>query len=243
MSPLRAGSPARRAPWRPSSASAATSTREPISYAAALVLYELVAGRGPFDELRGNDHALRFAHVRRRPPPPSAVAPQPIPRAVDAAILRGIAKRPEDRFQSAREMADTLLSLRGERRRRRAPPPRPGYLGEVALLEAPSLGPVLGGRDVAAGTCHDTLESARAPAEPTPAAVDPPPAAAPPPATTPPPPEDAVTETALPPPPHRTDTFARVAGLVVALAAVAALAAAMHHRATRPTAAPAALCP
>ena len=94
-------------------------------YAAGRVLSERVAGRGPFDELRGHEHALRFAHCGRTPPPPSGWAPQPIPPAVDAAVLRAIAKRPEDRFQSAREMADVLSILRGERRRRRgtsAPP-------------------------------------------------------------------------------------------------------------------------
>jgi len=96
-------------------------------YATGLVLYELVAGRGPFDELCGNDHALRFAHCMRAAPPPSHLAPQPIPRGIDAAILRAIAKSPDERFQTAAEMADALLRLRGERRRRRAPPPRPSF--------------------------------------------------------------------------------------------------------------------
>ncbi len=41
-------------------------------YAMGLVLYELVAGRGPFDELRGRGDALRFAHCEREPPPPRA---------------------------------------------------------------------------------------------------------------------------------------------------------------------------
>jgi serine/threonine protein kinase len=87
-------------------------------YAMGLVLYELCAGRGPFDELRGNDHALRFAHCARRPPPPSAFSPRPLPPGLDALIVRALAKAPADRFQSAAEMAAALRAL-GEPRRRR----------------------------------------------------------------------------------------------------------------------------
>jgi serine/threonine protein kinase len=80
-------------------------------YAAGLALYELCVGRGPFDDLRDQPQALRFAHCARRPPPPSAIAPQPIPAAVEAAILRALAKSPDDRFQSAEEMAAALRRL------------------------------------------------------------------------------------------------------------------------------------
>lgn len=80
-------------------------------YAAGLALYELCAGRGPFDDLRDHPEALRFAHCERRPRPPSALARQPIPTAVEAAILRALAKSPAHRFQSARQMAAALRSL------------------------------------------------------------------------------------------------------------------------------------
>ena len=80
-------------------------------YAAGLVLYELVAGRGPYDDLLGNDHALRYAHCTRRPAPPSAISPRPVPPALDALVLRALAKSPADRFQSAAEMAAALRGL------------------------------------------------------------------------------------------------------------------------------------
>jgi eukaryotic-like serine/threonine-protein kinase len=80
-------------------------------YAAGLSLYELVAGRGPFDEVQGNDHAMRFAHCERPPPRPSLVSPQAIPQAVEGVILRALAKRPDARFASAGEMAEALRSL------------------------------------------------------------------------------------------------------------------------------------
>jgi serine/threonine protein kinase len=99
-------------------------------YAAGLALYELVAGRGPFDELRTNARAMRLAHCERSPLPPSRLAAQPIPHAVDEAILRSLAKRPADRFQSAGEMADVLRSLTGGRRS------GPSRRGEGLLLPA-----------------------------------------------------------------------------------------------------------
>ncbi len=90
-------------------------------YAVGLVLYELCVGRGPFDELRGNDHGLRFAHWQRRPMAPSALAPRPLPPGMDALILRALAKSPVDRFQTAAEMAAALRALfQGEGEDRRA---------------------------------------------------------------------------------------------------------------------------
>ncbi|WP_437305275.1 serine/threonine-protein kinase [Sorangium sp. So ce388] len=80
-------------------------------YAMGLVLYELVAGRGPFDELRGRRDALRLAHCEREPPPPSRLAPQPIPAALERLILRAIAKAPEHRFQTAADMEAAVRRL------------------------------------------------------------------------------------------------------------------------------------
>lgn len=77
-------------------------------YAAGLVLYELVTGRGPFDESNRNVHALSLAHRHRTPPAPSRRAPQPIPPAIERVILRALEKRPAARFASASEMATAL---------------------------------------------------------------------------------------------------------------------------------------
>ena len=91
-------------------AQAAVDARADV-YAAGLALYELIAGRGPFDELRGLPLALQFAHCERAPPPPSRLARRPIAVGVEAAILRALAKSPADRFQSADEMASVLRAL------------------------------------------------------------------------------------------------------------------------------------
>jgi serine/threonine protein kinase len=90
-------------------------------YAAGLVLFELCTGSGPFDELAGQPEALRHAHLHRAPPRPSRLAPAPLDPGVEAIILRALAKSPEDRFQSAGEMAQ---ALRAWVQAAEAPPPR-----------------------------------------------------------------------------------------------------------------------
>ncbi|HTN91996.1 MAG TPA: serine/threonine-protein kinase, partial [Sorangium sp.] len=76
-------------------------------YAAGLLLYTLVVGQGPFAHL---DDALEVlqAHVREAPCPPSMRAAQAIPPALDGAVLKALAKRPEERFQSAEAFAEEL---------------------------------------------------------------------------------------------------------------------------------------
>jgi serine/threonine-protein kinase len=79
-------------------------------YSVGLLLYTLVAGRGPFADLRDAVTLLR-AHVQEHPAPPSRYAPQPLPSMVDTAILRALEKRPEDRFQSAMEFSVELRCI------------------------------------------------------------------------------------------------------------------------------------
>ncbi|MFO0547805.1 MAG: serine/threonine-protein kinase [Polyangiaceae bacterium] len=76
-------------------------------YAVGLVLYELAAGVGPFDDACTVE-AQRYAHEYRTPEPPSRLAPQLIPAAIDRVILRALAKRPQARFESALDMLTAL---------------------------------------------------------------------------------------------------------------------------------------
>lgn len=78
-------------------------------YAAGLVLFELTTGRGPFDHLGASQSARRAAHCAAAPPTPSSVAPQHIPKAIEAVILRSLSKRRDDRYSSARAMARALF--------------------------------------------------------------------------------------------------------------------------------------
>jgi serine/threonine protein kinase len=76
-------------------------------YGAALVLYTMLAGRGPFDHVRGAEH-LREAHVRERPEPPSHFARDPVPAELDALVLRALEKDPAARFATATELRTRL---------------------------------------------------------------------------------------------------------------------------------------
>lgn len=80
-------------------------------YALGVVLYELLTGRGPFDDVSGLE-ALRFAHCHRPPVPPSRIGSQFIPPEIDAFVLRALAKSPRDRFFSAETMAAEINALR-----------------------------------------------------------------------------------------------------------------------------------
>jgi len=74
-------------------------------YSLGCVLYELLTGRKPFDT--GEPMALMYAHLRTTPEPPSRVRPD-IPPALDALVLRMLAKKPADRPRDAGEVVRLL---------------------------------------------------------------------------------------------------------------------------------------
>lgn len=76
-------------------------------YAAALVLYVMLAGRGPFDHFE-SDSLVLSAHAVEDPLPPSAHALQPLPVELDEIVMRALSKDPNARFQSAAEFGAVL---------------------------------------------------------------------------------------------------------------------------------------
>ena len=81
-------------------------------YSVGVVLYRMLAGRAPFV----SDSALGVAlqHVTDEPPPPSRYAQ--VHPGLEAICLRALAKRPADRFQTAREMRRALKGALDEAR-------------------------------------------------------------------------------------------------------------------------------
>ncbi len=75
-------------------------------YSLGVVLYEMVTGRAPFE---GNTPQVLHAHVYEPPLPPSSLAE--VSPAMEAIILRALAKDPADRFQTGADMAAALASL------------------------------------------------------------------------------------------------------------------------------------
>ena len=133
-------------------------------YAFGGVLYEALTGRKPY--VRDTDIAVMFAHMTEPPPKVSAARPE-LPAELDAVIARAMAKAPEERFASCREMIEAARAALGgpisvggpgsapvgEVARAAAAPPRSNLpvpetplVGRDEELEAVSV--LLGGRSV-----------------------------------------------------------------------------------------------
>ena len=78
-------------------------------FSVGAVLYEAIAGRPPFSGSGTVEIAAKVIHVN--PQPPSAYNPRVSPE-LDRISLKALAKRPEERFQSASEFISDLNSLR-----------------------------------------------------------------------------------------------------------------------------------
>jgi serine/threonine-protein kinase len=70
-------------------------------YAAGVVIYELLAGRRPF---QGDTAEVMRQAVQVMPQAPSELNPE-LPSAADDVVLKALAKRPAERWQSAHEFA------------------------------------------------------------------------------------------------------------------------------------------
>lgn len=74
-------------------------------YGASVVLWETLAGRVLFDA--DTESALVHKVLREPVPTPSSVSPG-VPRAVDEIVMKGLARDPNDRFDTALDMALAL---------------------------------------------------------------------------------------------------------------------------------------
>jgi serine/threonine-protein kinase len=88
-------------------------------YSLAVAAYELLVGERPFSA----EHyaAMARQHVEEEPPPASVRNPA-LPRAVDAVLARGLAKRPQQRWPTAQAFAEAIKQALGEASGRATPP-------------------------------------------------------------------------------------------------------------------------
>ena len=79
-------------------------------YSLGILLYEMLTGRVPFSS--DSEFDLMKMQIDEAPPPPRVFSAQ-IPQAVEQAIMKSLAKRPEARFQSAGDFRNALMTAGG----------------------------------------------------------------------------------------------------------------------------------
>jgi serine/threonine-protein kinase len=99
-------------------------------YRLGLLLYELTTGACPYPQRP--DLAILEAVLAGGPPRPSAIVAG-YPEALEAVVLRASARRPEDRYPTARALADELQDLLAREGRSVGP-------AEIEAFLAPRLG-------------------------------------------------------------------------------------------------------
>lgn len=77
-------------------------------YSLGVLLYEMVTGRMPFTA--ENQIALVAMHMRQPPPSPRSIVPS-IPMSVERVMLKALEKRPEQRYGSAHELAESFCQV------------------------------------------------------------------------------------------------------------------------------------
>ena len=110
-------------------------------FSLGVVLFELLSGQRPF---QGTDFFAVLAKIVLQDPPRLAEALPGVPAALDALVGRAMSKAPEERFGSARELADALAAIPPwtlDPPPRRAPGAGRGGVRRGADADRPAIGP------------------------------------------------------------------------------------------------------
>jgi TolB-like protein/tetratricopeptide (TPR) repeat protein/predicted Ser/Thr protein kinase len=95
-------------------------------FALGSILYEMVTGRRAFD---GKSRASLIAAIMEREPPPISTIQPMTPAALDSLVRRCLAKDPDDRLQSARDLAFSLQEIDDRSRSAESSRPIPPRFG------------------------------------------------------------------------------------------------------------------
>ncbi|MDO0821663.1 Stk1 family PASTA domain-containing Ser/Thr kinase [Desulfosporosinus nitroreducens] len=89
----------------PEQAKGIQSNEQSDIYSLGIVLYELLTGKVPYDG--ETPIAIALKHLQQEPVPPSKLNPR-IAKELEGVIMRAIAKSPEQRYVSAKELLEDL---------------------------------------------------------------------------------------------------------------------------------------
>ncbi len=138
-------------------------------YSLGIVLFQMLGGRVPFTGT--SPVAVAIKHALEEPPSLSQMNPS-VPPEVEAVVMKTLAKEPEDRYNSAGEMAEALrTAVYGQ-----DSPPTPSYFSAKTLAVRPEPAVYTDNTTEPEAKIHDALTEAAAPIVPEPAPLPPPPA-------------------------------------------------------------------
>ena len=129
-------------------------------FSAGVILYELLTGEKPFS---GSATTIMHKVLQEDPLPPSTLNVQ-VPRPFDGVVKRALAKRPDERFQTAREFAEAIkAAVEG----REAPAAIDAtVVGTATMTKRAAQAPI----DIKTDPTQSTSRTVRQPAAPAPAA-------------------------------------------------------------------------
>lgn len=122
-------------------------------YSLGVVLYELLAGRVPFEA--DSTIAVIYKHINEPPPPIESVSPE-----LQQVIARALAKDPDDRYQTARDLAAAFLDaagMRSESETRFTAQIRSSKPASVSPKRPPARSPLAVGAVIAVCACLSVL--------------------------------------------------------------------------------------
>ena len=114
----------------PEQAQGLETTAQSDLYSIGVILYEVLTRRVPFDG--DSTVAIALKQVSEPPVPPSTINPQ-VPPALDAVVLRALAKDPANRFATANDFLSALDAAEVD--------PAGGALGDTAAYAAVAVPP------------------------------------------------------------------------------------------------------
>jgi hypothetical protein len=125
-------------------------------YALGILLFEMLTGKLPFE----GDTAMvvMLKHINQPPPRPSEVRVG-IHQALEAVVMRALAKNPDQRYQRAREMADALKYAVAVATGQTPPPGLQRTLIETDSATKPAQAPSAGGQPTPEATLREPVPS------------------------------------------------------------------------------------